>query len=113
MYSKRFLVRLIMYDLFSTMKHEMDPTGSGLSVPGTSSDVPSLNCPPLLYRSAKHSRLALEKFNEMRAEGCLCDVTLVVVSHRINAHRLVLASCSNYFRAMFTSEMAESRQRMF
>lgn len=68
-------------------------------------------CPPLTYRSSKHSRLALERINEMRADGCLCDVTLIVGTNRINAHRLVLASCSNYFRAMFTSEMAESRQQ--
>ncbi|VDK73057.1 unnamed protein product [Litomosoides sigmodontis] len=68
-------------------------------------------CPPLVYRSQKHSRLVLEQMNEMRSDGSLCDVTLVVGTVRINAHRLLLASCSNYFRAMFTSEMAESRQQ--
>lgn len=72
----------------------------------------SIGCPPLVYRSQKHSRLMLEQMNELRSESCLCDVTLVIGSTRINAHRLVLASCSNYFRAMFTSEMAESRQRL-
>lgn len=68
-------------------------------------------CPPMVYRSQKHSRLALEQMNEMRSDGSLCDVTLVIGTVRINAHRLLLASCSSYFRAMFTSEMAESRQR--
>lgn len=68
-------------------------------------------CPPMVYRSQKHSRLALEQMNEIRADGSLCDVTLVVGAVRINAHRLLLASCSSYFRAMFTSEMAESRQQ--
>lgn len=74
---------------------------------------PESVAPILVYRSQKHSRLSLEQMNEMRADGCLCDVTLIVSNERINAHRLVLASCSNYFRAMFTSEMAESRQRKF
>uniref|UniRef100_A0A1I8ERG1 BTB domain-containing protein n=2 Tax=Wuchereria bancrofti TaxID=6293 RepID=A0A1I8ERG1_WUCBA len=71
----------------------------------------TLLCPPMAYRSQKHSRLALEQMNEMRSDGSLCDVTLVVGTVRINAHRLLLASCSSYFRAMFTSEMAESRQQ--
>ncbi|MFH4980882.1 hypothetical protein AB6A40_007591 [Gnathostoma spinigerum] len=66
---------------------------------------------PLVYRSPKHSRLSLEQINEMRSDGSLCDVTLVVDSVHINAHRLVLAASSNYFKAMFTSEMAESRQQ--
>ncbi|VDN24649.1 unnamed protein product, partial [Gongylonema pulchrum] len=66
---------------------------------------------PMVYRSHKHSRVTLEQMNEMRADGALCDVTLVVGEVRINAHRLLLASCSSYFRAMFTSEMAESRQQ--
>uniref|UniRef100_A0A0N5AF26 BTB domain-containing protein n=1 Tax=Syphacia muris TaxID=451379 RepID=A0A0N5AF26_9BILA len=90
----------------------MKPDRDATSIPGTSTDVPTtVGCSPLLYRSGKHSRLMLEKFNEMRTEHCLCDVALVVDSQRIDAHRLVLASCSNYFRAMFTSEMAESRQQ--
>lgn len=40
-----------------------------------------------------------------------CDVVLLVGAQRIPAHRLVLASCSGYFRAMFTSGMAEAKQR--
>ncbi|XP_071951306.1 kelch-like protein 8 isoform X1 [Antedon mediterranea] len=40
----------------------------------------------------------------------LCDITLIVGNKHIHCHRLVLACCSPYFKAMLTSDMAESRQ---
>ncbi|XP_072170995.1 kelch-like protein 8 [Diadema setosum] len=40
----------------------------------------------------------------------LCDFTLKCGRSSFTCHRLVLAACSPYFRAMFTSEMVESRQ---
>lgn len=39
----------------------------------------------------------------------LCDVTLVADSMEIPAHKMILASCSPYFYAMFTS-FEESKQ---
>ncbi|KJH40855.1 BTB/POZ domain protein [Dictyocaulus viviparus] len=65
---------------------------------------------PMYHKSELHSRLLLNQLAELRDNSRLCDVALVVkVGTRINAHRLVLTACSNYFKAMFTNEMAESR----
>ena len=44
-------------------------------------------------------------------QGQLCDVELKVGTKTINCHRVVLACVSRYFKVMFTSEMAESRNK--
>jgi kelch-like protein 17 (actinfilin) len=40
----------------------------------------------------------------MRQRGLLCDIVLHVAAKEIRAHKVVLASCSPYFHAMFTSK---------
>lgn len=63
--------------------------------------------------SPTHTEEAFSCMKTMRSKGELCDVNLVVgeSQRRISAHRVVLASCSPYFQAMFTGELIESRQR--
>ncbi|KAI8492188.1 hypothetical protein Bbelb_300850 [Branchiostoma belcheri] len=48
---------------------------------------------------------------DLQKEGELQDVVLEVEGRRFPCHRLVLSAASPYFRAMFTSDMAESRQQ--
>lgn len=53
---------------------------------------------------------AFSVMNELRNRRCLCDVVLVAGNIEISAHKVVLASCSRYFYAMFAGEMVESRR---
>ena len=75
---------------------------------------PSLERPAsparLPYTSDKHPRHTLEAINVLRKHRELCDVVLIVGQRKIFAHRVILSACSPYFHAMFTGELAESRQ---
>ena len=64
------------------------------------------------YRFLKsgHATQILKSINGLRKNNKLCDVTLVVGKKEFPAHRVVLSACSDYFCAMFTSDMAESHR---
>jgi kelch-like protein 20 len=79
----------------------------------------SPNRPKLTKTSERHPKHVLEQINQLRrnsdnnsANGGneLCDIALNVGSSRIRAHKIILSASSPYFRAMFTNELAESRQ---
>ena len=55
----------------------------------------------------KESLMVIQQLYKSKA---LCDFTLKCRGSSFVCHRLVLASCSPYFRAMFMSEMIESRE---
>lgn len=54
-----------------------------------------------------HAKSILNSMNALRKSSTLCDVTLRVEQKDFPAHRIVLAACSDYFCAMFTSELSE------
>ncbi|PIO64330.1 BTB/POZ domain protein [Teladorsagia circumcincta] len=53
---------------------------------------------------------AFASLNDLRCNGQLCDIVLVVEGRRISAHKVVLAASIPYFRVMFTTEMLEANQ---
>lgn len=81
--------------------------------------------PPICYRPKQPAREAIpsdgtmkftvmrqvkesfEQLNLLRMDGNLCDVTLVTCGERFPCHRVVLASASPYFNAMYRTGMVE------
>jgi kelch-like protein 2/3 len=61
------------------------------------------------YRNYHHTQRAFDAMNLLRKQRLLCDVILVADTVEIPAHKMVLAACSPYFYAMFTS-FEESKQ---
>ena len=51
------------------------------------------------FESPQHCGTVLSGLNSLRHKKLLFDVTLIVDRQRFEAHRVVLASCSDYFRS--------------
>ena len=58
----------------------------------------------------EHMNLSFNIMNDLRKRKELCDVVLCVGDLEIYAHKVVIASFSPYFYAMFTNDVVESRQ---
>lgn len=67
--------------------------------------------PPKDIMTNSHAKSILNAMNALRKSNTLCDVTLRVEHKDFPAHRIVLAACSDYFCAMFTSEVGAPRDR--
>ena len=67
------------------------------------------------FTSSDHALRTISKISSYFQKGFLCDVVFVCgrgqTKQRIAAHRLVVATLSDYFRAMFDSNMIETKQR--
>ncbi|XP_050407807.1 kelch-like protein 1 [Patella vulgata] len=59
-----------------------------------------------------HAQSALNVMNELRVKEHLCDIVLRVDGAKYHAHKVVLAGCSPYLRAMFTNGMLETDQSL-
>lgn len=63
------------------------------------------------FECPSHCGTLLAGLDSLRTKGQLLDITLLAEGQSFRAHRAVLAACSDYFRAMFTDAMKESRQQ--
>jgi hypothetical protein len=63
----------------------------------------------------EHASRTMCKLSSYFRQNILCDVVFVCGhgqnQQRIAAHRLIMATLSDYFRAMFESNMLETKQR--
>ncbi|XP_072573427.1 kelch-like protein 3 isoform X3 [Paramormyrops kingsleyae] len=73
--------------------------------PDLQEDEKDSGVPPLNHT---HMKKAFRLMNDLRSRKMLCDVLLLADGVEVPAHRVVLASCSPYFCAMFTGDMSES-----
>ncbi|GIY74974.1 kelch-like protein diablo [Caerostris extrusa] len=65
-----------------------------------------------LFEVSGMLKTSFDKLFEFLQKEILCDVTIQAGNKLIRCHRNVLASCSPYFQAMFTSPLAESKQNV-
>ena len=65
-----------------------------------------------IRRESGHADRALGCMENLRRANTLCDVILHTDGQQFEAHRLVLAASSAYFRAMFGGKLEESRQKV-
>uniref|UniRef100_A0A0A9XNX5 Kelch-like protein 17 n=1 Tax=Lygus hesperus TaxID=30085 RepID=A0A0A9XNX5_LYGHE len=63
------------------------------------------------HHTPEHCKAAFDAINKMRQHVQMTDITLKVGETSIHAHRVVLASTSPYFYAMFNDDMAERASR--
>ncbi|TNN85481.1 Kelch-like protein 20 [Liparis tanakae] len=63
-----------------------------------------------LFVEAWHPNTVLQGLNSLRLNNAFCDVTLCCGGQEFPCHRIVLASFSSYFQAMFSTNLIESKQ---
>lgn len=83
------------------------------SPPEAASGHQNLDGPGTHFFEAKsHWKDSFKVLHQLYESQEMCDVEIQVGKKSFKCHRIVLACASLYFRAMFKSEMAESRQEL-
>ena len=66
----------------------------------------------VIYESSKHCKESFTRMAEFRDKDQLTDIILVAGDKRISAHKVIISSLCDYFSAMFTGELSETRQQV-
>ncbi|XP_066301389.1 kelch-like protein 26 [Branchiostoma lanceolatum] len=69
--------------------------------------VPGVTDRRIYIRNEYHTEDVVRRLQEIQSDTSMCDVMLEADGVSLSAHRAVLATCSDYFRAMFTVGMRE------
>lgn len=88
--------------------------GNGQPVTRTLSQIENMldeNNTVLIFESESQFNDSFKALFSFYQSGILCDVKIIVGAFSIPCHRVVLACVSDYFKTMFTADMAESRER--
>ena len=56
--------------------------------------------------------LLLSNLCTLKEDETLCDLALTADNETINVHRIIMASCSDYFKALLTLDMKEKGQKV-
>ncbi|ESO98129.1 hypothetical protein LOTGIDRAFT_143089 [Lottia gigantea] len=86
---------------------EHNPGNPAFNLSSLSHDLPAA---PFNYEMKTLFKDNFKTLYDFYESGDLCDVEINVNKRSFKCHKMVLACSSLYFRAMFTSEMAESKQ---
>ena len=70
----------------------------------------SISTNHFLFKDKNSANKILEGLNNLRLSKSMYDVILAVDGEEFYCHKCVLASLSTYFNAMFSTELAESKQ---
>ena len=62
----------------------------------------------LLRHGGEHFPNLMVNLNNLRKEGSLCDIDIVIGDTRIRAHKCVLAAGSDYFKSLFCGPMKQN-----
>lgn len=60
-------------------------------------------------RKSQQRQQMLHTMNSFRKSNTFCDVVLIVDDHRLQAHKVVLAASSPFFKAKFTSDLTREK----
>lgn len=88
---------------FCLRRNSADSTSS---LPGSS----AIDSEEYKFTEKSHSAQVLTGLNRLRMSQQFCDITLAAGGQEFKGHKIVLASFSPYFHAMFTGNLAESMQ---